>query len=416
MPTIPAMQAEPVERSWAAWRNVAGSAVVLALAMATMWGTTFGMFIAAFEREFGWSRTQITFGLALMTLQAPLVGPLAGWLIDRHRLLPLIVGALVLQALLFAWLALMGGSIAWYYLLCCVLPWASLGASAMSLGKLVSAWFTARRGAALGIMFAAASLGPVLHPLWANAVMTQSGWRTVYWAMAVLTLFLAIPCALGLLRERQTANTSQASSTAGAGTASPTTGTNIAQVLRDAAFWWICAYMALFALSLASVQTHLFPLLTERGATPGQAAIAQSLLGGGLLLGNLVGGMLIDRFNAARVASALLVLPISAVLILWLAPASSLGLSLAAAALLGMATGGEATFLTYLVGRYFGQQYFARIYALLVVAMSLGGGLGPVASAWLHERGGNYDWMLIACLAALICAMVPPLRLGPYRH
>jgi MFS family permease len=130
----------------------------------------------------------------------------------------------------------------------------------------------------------------------------------------------------------------------------------------------------------------------------------------------LVGGMLIDRFNAARVASALLILPISALLLLWLAPPGALLLSLVAAALLGMATGGEATFLTYLVGRYFGQQYFARIYALLVVAMSLGGGLGPLTSAWLHERSGNYSWMLIGCLVALVCAMVPPLRLGPYRH
>src|SRR6476646_8978322 len=100
--------------------------------------------------------------------------------------------------------------------------------------------------------------------------------------------------------------------------------------------------MVLFLVSIGQngAITHLSALLTDRGVSPRDAAIAVSLMGAASLLGRLVTGWLLDRFFAPRLAFCLLSLAALGIFILSGAHSQASG-SLAAI-LIGVGMGGEA--------------------------------------------------------------------------
>ena len=70
---------------------------------------------------------------------------------------------------------------------------------------------------------------------------------------------------------------------------------------------------ALFAATgYGGMQGHLVPLLEERTHGPETAVLGQSLLGVGLLAGNLAAGILLDRIAVRALASLMLILPVGA--------------------------------------------------------------------------------------------------------
>ena len=62
----------------------------------------------------------------------------------------------------------------------------------------------------------------------------------------------------------------------------------MAAFLRDAIWWKLALFNMLFALGVGAIFMHFAALLQDRGATPGQAALAMSLVGLGGLTGNLL--------------------------------------------------------------------------------------------------------------------------------
>jgi predicted MFS family arabinose efflux permease len=118
------------------------------------------------------------------------------------------------------------------------------------------------------------------------------------------------------------------------------------QGLRSFAFWIIVAILFVSSISMNGAITHLSALLTDRGITPGDAALCASLLGGSSVLGRVGVGWLLDRFFGARVA--LVVNLITAAGIFLLARASSFPAGCFAAALIGIGAGGEAAITPYL--------------------------------------------------------------------
>jgi hypothetical protein len=82
--------------------------------------------------------------------------------------------------------------------------------------------------------------------------------------------------------------------------------------------------------------------------------------------------------------------------------------------MIGLAVGAEVDVLAYLNSRYFGMLHFSRIYGSFYGIYSLSGGVGPLATAMIVERGGytagmlTLSGLLIAgCLALLAFPRFP---------
>jgi MFS family permease len=396
---------------------------VLALfGVSALYGSTFGLFLLPLQQGLGWSRGEIAFSLTLSTLFTPLVAPLTGWVIDKAPLRPLILTGVVLQSANFAAFSLMEGSVWAYYGLCLLLMLTAAGASLLSLAKLVQGWFDKSMGRALGLLFACGAVGAIIHPLWTQAVITHFGWRQAFLVMSVLSLLMCGLAALLLVRERvprssRTVAAAPGNITGGASvTSSVGSGPqSMAAFLRDPIWWKLALFNMLFALGVGAIFMHFAALLQDRGATPGQAALAMSLVGLGGLSGNVLAGWLVDRMPAARLAMIVMVVPMLATLVIY--AGGGLWVSIAAAGLLGLCSGGDNSVSILLARRYFSAETFGRASATQMVATAAGGGVSPWLAGVVHDRTGSYDLALLmaaACMggAELAAAWLPEFRPG----
>jgi MFS family permease len=410
----------PAPDTPASWRTLAGCGVLALFGVSALYGSTFGLFLLPLQQNLGWSRGEIAFSLTLSTLFTPLVAPLTGWVIDKVPLRPLILTGVLLQSANFAAFSFMDGSVWFYYGLCLLLMITAAGASLLSLAKLVQGWFDKSMGRALGLLFACGAVGAIIHPLWTQAVITHFGWRQAFLVMSALSLLMCGMAALLLVRERvpRSASTltplpSQVSAEAQSVSSNVNSPQSMAAFLQDSIWWKLALFNMLFALGVGAIFMHFAALLQDRGATPGQAALAMSLVGLGGLLGNVLAGWLVDRMPAARLAVIVMVAPMIATLIIY--AGGGLWVSIAAAGLLGLCSGGDNSVSILLARRYFSAETFGRASATQMVAMAAGGGVSPWIAGLVHDRTGNYDIALLmaaACMggAALAAAWLPEFR------
>lgn len=392
--------------SAASWRALAGSGVLAMFGVSALYGSTFGLFLLPLQQSLGWSRGEIAFSLTLSTLFTPLVAPLTGWVIDKVPLRPLILTGVVLQSVNFAAFSLMQGSVWVYYSLCLALMLTAAGASLLSLAKLVQGWFDRSLGRALGLLFAGGAVGGILHPLWTQAVISQFGWRQAFLVMAGLSLLVCGVAALLFVRERDPAARRRLPAVpdahlpvATAVSPSANGPGSMAAFLRDAIWWKLALFNMLFALGVGAIFMHFAALLQDRGATPGQAALAMSLVGLGGLTGNLLAGWLADRMPASRLAVILMALPMLATLVIY--AGGGLWVSIVAGGLLGLCSGGDNSVSLLLARRYFSADTFGRASATQMVAAAAGGGISPWLAGLVHDRTGSYDLALIMAAASM---------------
>jgi MFS family permease len=157
---------------------------------------------------------------------------------------------------------------------------------------------------------------------------------------------------------------------------------------------------------------HLSALLTDRGITPGDAALCASILGGTSVLGRIFTGWLLDRFFGGRVAFAISL--ITAAGIFSLARANTFAAGAFATALIGIGAGGEAAITPYLLTRYFGLRAFSTLYGLTWTFYAAAGATGPVILGRAFDSTGSYTSLLIVLAVVQAIAGAANLSLPTY--
>ncbi|MEO7649044.1 MAG: MFS transporter [Bryobacteraceae bacterium] len=152
----------------------------------------------------------------------------------------------------------------------------------------------------------------------------------------------------------------------------------------------------------------LTPLLTDRGFTPQSAAFAASALGAATLVGRVVTGWLLDRWQAASVSAILFANGAAGVFGLGLLATPEW--AFASVALIGLGMGAEADVIPYLLSRHFDMESFSELYGFSFSAFALAGVLGPLLMGRAFDLAGSYDsvlpflgrvWWLLYLSAAL---------------
>ncbi len=191
-----------------------------------------------------------------------------------------------------------------------------------------------------------------------------------------------------------------------------TAGASVGEGLASRAFWLIL--VVLFCASIAQNGTiaHLSALLTDRGVSAGEAAVAMAAMGAASLIGRLVTGWLLDRFFAARVSS--LLLATAALGIFVLSNAQSFLPGVIGAALIGFGMGGEADVTPYLLSRYFGLRSFSRLYGLTWTVYACAGAAGPILMGRVYDLSGSYERLLIVLAVTTLAVAGLTLLLPPY--
>jgi MFS family permease len=388
-----------------------GFGVIMLLSGGALWASTLGIFLAPLERELGWSQTQIYLGVSICYLTTPVFALLVGWLLDRGHARRVIIGAILMEALVFFGMSRMGQGIGIYYALCILMFGTVLGVTPVPLTAVINSWFVDKRGMALGILFSLNYAGAMVAPVAALAMIDRLGWRHTYAAFGIAALILAMGAALLWVRVNPDAKTPVAETVH-----KPVEGQRKAllDAIRQKEFLIVAIWLLLYGYSFNSISFHLVPMLEEYGLSTSKAAVAQGLVGFGGLSGNLLAGALLDRVRASRLATLFALFPLAGIVMLAIWPGQASGYVMAAT--LGLAVGSEGTILMYLGGRLFAPTILGTVMALLVIVVTIGAASGPAVAALLHDHFGSYHQLLLLNALTFLVSALMPFGLKAYRY
>ncbi|HEY3221248.1 MAG TPA: MFS transporter, partial [Gemmatimonadales bacterium] len=259
-------------------------------------------------RDFGWSRAQVTSGNALSKLLVgPLFGFLAGWMVDRFGPRRLMIAGILMAGIALAGLGMIH-TLAGFYLFYLFNALGNVCGGPLPNQVLLSRWFTAARGRAMGFAYLGIGLGGALVPFLAVWLTRAVGWQGALQVLGALIVVVALPLAL-FVRE---------SPDASAGTPrpepqAPSPG-SIGPVLHRPAFYLLLIGSMCSIAAVGGTNQHLKLFLSlDHGYSQAGAAQIASLVLASSLVGRLGAGWLADRFAKKYVMLLIYLLVVSAI-------------------------------------------------------------------------------------------------------
>ncbi len=364
-----------------------------------------------FVRDLGWTRQQVTSGNALSKLVVgPLFGFLAGVAIDRFGPRRLMLGGIVVAGLALVGLggtATLSAFYAFYFMnavgYVCGGP--------LPNQVLLSRWFDAGRGKAMGIAYLGIGLGGALVPLVAHALIQAFGWRSALAVLGALIILIAFPVAF-FVREPKASGGAAPGSTPDGGSALGA-GASIGAVLRRPAFYLLAiGSMASIGAVGGTMQNLKLYLALDKGLAQARVAELLSLILVSSLVGRLLMGWLADRWAKKHVM--LLIYLIVAASIPLLAQAPSLGLMRLAAVVFGLGLGGDYMIIPLMAAELFGLARMGRVMGIVLTADGVAEAAVPMTVATIRDHAGSYGpgFVLLVVLAAIGAAAVAFLPRG----
>ena len=395
------------------WREIPFLlAAALGFSVAIIHFYSFGLFMKPLQAEFGWSRSQISGALMIVSVMGVLGAPFVGMLIDRWGSRRVGLPGVVAYTGAFALLALSGPSI-WSF-------WAGFLLLALSITAITATVWTAavaarfaigQRGLAIALALCGSCLGMLVAPLVADRLIAGYGWRTGYVGLAVLFAALSLPMILFYFHDvrtpRPAAAPEQVLPISGA------IGIGPREAFRSIRFWSLVLVALIASVATLALVTHLVPLVTDAGIATSVAAAAASTIGITSTIGRVLEGLLLDRFKGPAIGAVSQLVPVLACLLILFVPPSA-GWAFAIALILGTAVGSEVNILAYLTSRYFGVRHYGVLFGIVYSMVIVGGGLGPLLAGTIFDRTGNYDLLAWAVIPLCVACALLILMLGPY--
>jgi MFS family permease len=406
MPTRP----DPQEGRRRGWIVVATTFVSLGLVYGIWY--SYSVFLVAFLREFGWSRSLVAGAFSLFVLVHGCFSPISGWLGGRVGPRRLILaggcalgGGLILTAQATRW---------WHlYLSFGVLTAAGVGASGwVASVVLVRGWFPDRIGTALGVASAGIGVGIFgLIPL-AQFLINGVGWRWAYRILAGLIVAWILPAASLLVRDPPAGAGGRPGRTSVDGGMSWT----LALAVRDWHFWGLAAVFYLGNVGTQMLLVHQVAYLVDHGVSLAAAAAVGGLVGLVSIPGKMGWGLLSDRTNrelAYTLAFACLVVSLGVLVLAGRYPAS--GLAYLYAVLVALGYSATAPLTPAAASDLFSGPRFSTIFGTLHLGNSLGAATGPWVAGKIFDATGSYAaalWLALvtAIASAALLWVVAPRR------
>jgi predicted MFS family arabinose efflux permease len=393
------------------WKTVTAGAIALTFGPSTMTIMSFGSFVPALDKEFGWGIPAISLGATILTYTITLASLLQGYLVDKFSERSLIVFSIPVFAVSLGAVSLLTNNITLFYLAWVVVPLCGVGAWPISYLKATSGWFDRRLGFALGLTNAGIGVGAMLLPIIISHVIASYSWRTAYLCLGALALLITWPVVIAWLRENPADLSERPARVAGA----VANELNLREALGTPTLWFTLGAFALLGILSVGMLVHLIKIFLDAGLTPQTAAFIMSTLGAALIVGRIGTGWLLDRFNASSVMVVFALGTAAACATLATGASADLTVATVCAFLIGLVIGAEFDALSYMIPRYWGRKAFGKIYGTVFAAFQFAAGLGAAGLGFSRGHFGSYApalWVLTALMVT--CALLFS-QLGPYR-
>ncbi len=368
-------------------------------------GDTYAVFLLPLEREFGWTRSQVTGVYSAYLLVNGFTAPVVGMLFDR--LGPRWVYGAGVTCLGAAFVLASTLATLWqFYLFIGVLVGIAVSLNGMvPASALLSRWFRARLSTAIGIAFSAVGAGTLLFVPLAQFLVTGYDWRTAYRAMGIGLLVLAPLVVLGIpWRTFQAGHPDLHGAKAKVGR----TGATVREALRTPAFWSLVQVFFCTATAMFSMLVQLVAFFIDAGFSPLTAATAYGALGMLSAFSVMMSGPASERFGYRQAATASFVGTGTGILLLMaITAAPSTALLGVFVLVFGLCMGVRGPIVSSMSARIFAGPSVATIYGAIYSANALGAAFGAFLGGLLHDLTGGYVAGLALALVFVVLAALP---------
>ena len=376
---------------------------------------TYTVFLLPLEREFGWTRSELTGVYAIYLLVNAFTAPLVGLLFDR--LGPRWVYGAGIACLGSAFFLAQQLTSLWqFYLFVGVLIGLAVSLNGMVPGSaLLSRWYRARLSTAIGIAFSAVGVGTVVFVPLAQLLVTHYDWRFAYRTLGIVLLAL-VPLVLFAIPWRKFA-AGHAEYQAHAKKAVPGEGWTLHKALRTRIYWGLAQVFFCTSIGMYGIVVQLVAFLIDAGFSPLGAASTFGILGMLSSISIMSSGFIADRFGVRRTVTVSFIGTATGMLLLiaitrW-PSALLLGLFVP---VFGLCMGTRGPIISSICARHFAGPRVATIYGTIYATNALGAAFGSLMGGVLHDLSGGYVIGLCFSLVFIGLAVMPFWTIQALKH
>ena len=376
------------------WR-ITAAACSIQFILSSLLTQSFGVYVAVLADDEGWSKTALSGAAAMQSVEAAIIGPLLGWMIDRFGSQKMIRTGILFFGfgfLIFSQITTLTG----FYISSVLMAIGASMSGYFPLSVSLIQWFDRYRARALSIMSLGIAMGGLLVPMIALSIQ-HYGWRTTALSSGIIAFVIGFPLA-GIIKSRPedvglTADGEPHPSK------TETTHANVniekkiefttQQALRTRAFWFLALGHGFALAIVTAVNVHAITHMKESlGYSVSQASLAILLMTIAQIAGVLFGAAVGDRFEKRKVSAACMLLHAIGLLLLTYATHP---IEIAAFAIIhGAAWGLRGPFMQAIRADYFGRNAIGMILGLSAVIVALGQVAGPLVAGVLADVTGDY--------------------------
>ena len=399
---IPASGLRPSQGIFYGWWLTGVAAFVMIIGTVPIFQGMTAWFVVL-EREFGWTRAQLSLAFSLTRAEGTIMGPLAGYLVDKVGPRRMVLSGLPVMGIGFILFSQVNNL--WQFYGAFVL--ASMGAGFgtwLPMMTVLNHWFQKRRSMAMSLAMEGFALGGVLlMPALAWAIDPDEpdrlGWRLTAAGIGVVLIILAWPVSrlirnrpeeYGLRPDGRPENQPERGERVGSGQGEGgIVDFTWQEALRTRPFWLITIGHSATSIVIVTLTVHLGPMLTDLGYSLQMVAWVVSTYTGVGAVFTLVGGYIGDRVPMHLALFGFSVIQSVAVVILL--SADTLPMILLFAVVLGIGFGGRTPMTTAIRGVYFGRRAFASITGISMIPMNIMLLVFPLFAGIMFDAVGSYQ-------------------------
>ena len=367
------------------------------------------------QKNFGWTRTQISLSSLLTRVEGAALGPIEGFLIDRIGARKMVLIGFSIMAVGFVLFSFIQNLWQFYAVFILINLGNGIGGW-LAVVTILNSWFRRKRtiamaGAMSGILIAGIFVPPY-------TIALNHGFRVTVFVFGLIILAVALPCVkiiknnpeeLGLLPDGTETESDLDKSTPSKISQDQEMEFTVGQALKTRVFWILTVAHVSSTISLATLSIHLMARLQDIGLSSTTASYIELVSSVVALPSLFVAGWLGDKVSKKYLVALFLFLQGISTIVL--TGANGLPLALLFAVFYGIAFGGRIPLMTAIRGDYFGRKAFASIMGWSMLPNGILMAIAPVWAAWMFDTYGSYtvpflSYAVINLAGALIMLVV----------
>ena len=359
----------------------------MAIAQTLLWAGVYYIFpalLGTWEKDLGWSRTELVGAFTLALLLSALIAPFVGRETDRgHSDIVFPVSTLA-SAFLLA--ALTQVNALWqFYLIWGILGIAMAGSLYESCFAILTRYMGTRTQKAITLVTLLAGFaGTITFPI-AHSLVDNLGWQGVILVFACLIAFVATPLNYYAVTQAYAENPAPPEPKA-------VNSGKAVDIFENPMPWLLGLAFAAIAMNHGALLAHLLTLLRERGVTQELAVLAASMIGPMQVTGRLAMMAMEDVVKPPSLAVSACLAMVVAAMALWISEFDTSFLVLFVI-LQGAGYGVASILRPLLVADLLGRRQFGVIAGILAVPFLFAFAIAPTVAGVLWVAGG-YDLVI----------------------